>query len=551
LVTAKSTQDATKTASASINVTVPSSITSVAVSPSTLSLNTTATNQFSATVTGTGSYSSAVTWTAQKGTITSMGLYTAPATGGSDVVTATSVQDTTKTANASLTVAVPSIPSTISSVAVSPGTLSLNTSAQSQFTAAVTGTGSYSSAVTWSALHGSITSGGVYTAPGSAMSDTVTATSVQDGTKLGTSAVTVVVPPVVVPSVVAQPYGSAIAADNLANTALDGGSHYQYAASYRFASPTTANLTSFRIFFITGSGYSAGTYGTIRVIVCPDDGTSFHFPVPGTVLFSTDLSGGTTGSGFVTVNVSPGVAMKAGAIYHVYFINVDGSPASNFISLDLLYDSAEPGVATPLGGGATGSYLNWALLYKESSGGAWSVRPGFTPTLDLRFSDGTNYGNGYIDATVSSSTNVSGANQVRETFTVSSGSGGTRTVNGVRVSLSGSGTPTVRLETGAGAVIATGTMTLDPIYGGYNIYKFDFGSPVTLTQGSTYHLVFSATGSMNTWGLRKGSVGYGFSPQTCFMDGYAQKSSDSGSSWSDIYPYGSKEEDLQFGFYTK
>ena len=132
MVTAKSTQDTTKTATAAITVAVPNSVTSVAVNPSTLSLNTSTTNQFSATVAGTGSYSSGVTWTAQKGTITSAGLYTAPATSGSDVVTATSVQDATKTASTTVTVlASTTTPSAVivapNGVASNPGTLTAPT----------------------------------------------------------------------------------------------------------------------------------------------------------------------------------------------------------------------------------------------------------------------------------------------------------------------------------------------------------------------------------------------------------------------------------------
>jgi len=88
-----------------------------------LSLNTSAQNQFTATVSGTGSYSSAVTWSAQRGRITSAGLYTAPSTGSSDVVTATSVQDTTKTATATITLTIPSSspPSSSISTAAFPG----------------------------------------------------------------------------------------------------------------------------------------------------------------------------------------------------------------------------------------------------------------------------------------------------------------------------------------------------------------------------------------------------------------------------------------------
>lgn len=64
--------------------------------------------------------------------------------------------------------------------------------ATSQCTASVQGTGSFSSAVTWSvAGGGTITSGGLFTAPAAAATITVTATSTQDATKSGTASVTV------------------------------------------------------------------------------------------------------------------------------------------------------------------------------------------------------------------------------------------------------------------------------------------------------------------------------------------------------------------------
>ncbi|MGB8721526.1 MAG: hypothetical protein WCD15_02040, partial [Terriglobales bacterium] len=74
----------------------------MSVGPSTANLATGATQQFTATVTGTTN--TAVTWSATGGTVSSSGLYTAPATAGTYSVTATSQADTTKSATASVTV---------------------------------------------------------------------------------------------------------------------------------------------------------------------------------------------------------------------------------------------------------------------------------------------------------------------------------------------------------------------------------------------------------------------------------------------------------------
>jgi len=74
----------------------------VSISPTTATVQTGATYQFTASVTGNSNTS--VTWTATGGTVSSTGLYTAPATAGTYTVKATSVADTTKSASATVTV---------------------------------------------------------------------------------------------------------------------------------------------------------------------------------------------------------------------------------------------------------------------------------------------------------------------------------------------------------------------------------------------------------------------------------------------------------------
>jgi len=189
-VTATSTQDPTKAGTAAITVQLtPPTITSVSVSCSPAAVIVSATSQCNATVQGTGAYSSAVTWTASGGTINPSGLFTAPASAGTVTVTATSTQDTTKTGTAAIIVRL--APPTITSVSVTcdPATVIIN--ATSQCTATVQGTGSYSSTVTWSANGGTISPSGLFTAPASAGTVMVTATSTQDPTKSGEVAVVV------------------------------------------------------------------------------------------------------------------------------------------------------------------------------------------------------------------------------------------------------------------------------------------------------------------------------------------------------------------------
>ena len=75
------------------------------------------------------------------------------------------------------------------SVSISPTSASLLTNGTQQFTATVTG--SSNTAVTWSAIGGAVSTNGLYTAPNTAGTFTVTATSVADKSKSASAAVTV------------------------------------------------------------------------------------------------------------------------------------------------------------------------------------------------------------------------------------------------------------------------------------------------------------------------------------------------------------------------
>lgn len=133
---------------------------------------TNATNNTANWTVSTGGGSFAPTSTAGNGLAEA--IYTAPATVGTYVVTATSAEDPAKTANTTVHVYNPAAVS----VAVTPGTKTLLTGASFTFTAAATGAPS-AGTFTWgvSTGGGSITNAGVYQAPTTAGTYTVTATS--------------------------------------------------------------------------------------------------------------------------------------------------------------------------------------------------------------------------------------------------------------------------------------------------------------------------------------------------------------------------------------
>jgi hypothetical protein len=82
---------------------------------------------------------------------------------------------------------------TVTSVSVAPTAASPTPGAKVQFTAAVQGT-TTNDVVTWTATMGTISSAGLYTAPTSAGTGTVTATSIADPTKSASAVVTVSTP---------------------------------------------------------------------------------------------------------------------------------------------------------------------------------------------------------------------------------------------------------------------------------------------------------------------------------------------------------------------
>ena len=167
----------------------------VSVSPRTVSLLAGQQQQFAAAV--SGATNSAVTWTASGGAINGAGLYTAPSSAGTYTVTAKAVASPSSSTSAVVTVTLPSPPPVSNAqVSISPTAAALQTGAQQQFSATVSGT--TNTAVTWSASGGIITANGLYTAPAAAGTYTITAVSNADNTKSASALVVVSVPQQVV-----------------------------------------------------------------------------------------------------------------------------------------------------------------------------------------------------------------------------------------------------------------------------------------------------------------------------------------------------------------
>lgn len=163
----------------------------VTVSPATTAIQAGQTIQFTALVSGTGTQT--VTWSVSPtvGTISATGLYTSPSTVSGPVtvtVSARSTLDTTKAGNATVAV------NPAGGVTITPGSATIQAGRTQQLSATVTGSSSQGVAWTMASGVGSISAGGLYTAPSevnATSSVSVRATSTADGSKSALALITV------------------------------------------------------------------------------------------------------------------------------------------------------------------------------------------------------------------------------------------------------------------------------------------------------------------------------------------------------------------------
>ncbi len=183
-VTATSVADPSKSASATVTV----APIVVALTPTSATVPFGGSQQFSVAVTGAAS--NEVTWSTTGGTISGTGAnvtWNAPANAGSYEVRATSTLNPEVRAVATITV-------TPIQISLSPSTVSLFRGEPTVFTATVTGSTAEHSGVSWSATCGSGNANGSsynYTAPVTAGSCVVKATSTTDAAKFAEATVTV------------------------------------------------------------------------------------------------------------------------------------------------------------------------------------------------------------------------------------------------------------------------------------------------------------------------------------------------------------------------
>ena len=271
----------------------------VGVSPASPTVILGATLQFTAPV--GNATNTAVTWSMTgAGTISSTGLYTAPATlttPSSATVIATSVADPTKSAGTTLTI--PAV-----AVSVAPPNVSLNGGGSQPFTATVTN--ATNTAVTWSLTGlGTLDPNGAYTAPTvvpSQQTATVKATSTADASKSGSAVVTLI--PV---SVSVSPSSPTV----------------PIKATQQFAAAVAGTSNSAVTWSVSGTGCTGSTCGTINatgLYSAPD-----AIPTPPTVTITAVSAVDVTKSGTATVTITDNANSKLTGSFAFLFQGFLGS----------------------------------------------------------------------------------------------------------------------------------------------------------------------------------------------------------------------------------
>ncbi len=195
--------------------------------------------------------------------------------------------------------------SSITSVNVSCAPATLDPGQTSQCSATVTGTGTVSNSVTWSAGSGSINNDGIYTAPSAVPTsgvDTVIATSNQDSKKSGAAAVKVVGQGNQVISVGVTASPSSITTAQTAQCIANVSGHGNYSTAVNWTA-TGGTITQSGVFTPSGAG-------------------------TGTCVATSTATGSTGISGSATITIAAVPAAPSGPAATVTSIGVVAAPAS-------------------------------------------------------------------------------------------------------------------------------------------------------------------------------------------------------------------------------
>ncbi len=294
---------------------------------------------------------------------------------------------------------------------------------------------------------------------------------------------------------------------------------FNYIAAHRFRASAAGKVSSVRVYWPAGPGYSAGNGGTISIRILPDDGTPNHLPA----MNASPLAAGTYTPGLLLgrhvfssfndeVRLGSMTPLVAGQLYHVVYENVDPEPAKNYIGIN--------NMVTVERNGRPARWLDpidWASLFAfraVNTPGAYTWKDAtrttnaglfYSPILQINLQDGA-----VIGAVDIETGNVEGERQwsinaqqsIRERFAPTSD----RSISGfsVQTATTSGGELEWSLRDGEQVVLSGVIKEAGINYGSqFNVnlnhgifswYDIALPSSVTLKKGTPYDLVFTPKG---------------------------------------------------------
>lgn len=372
-------------------------------------------------------------------------------------------------------------------------------------------------------------------------------TSAGEGPKTNTVYATpsagAVIPPTPVTSIL---YGSAIAADTKSNIQI-GWTNRQKVA-HRFRATQTSTITGVRFSQRGGAVYSGGTGGTCRVSIQAD---SSGVPDGHIIGSSGSITPGNPGDWTTFNNVTVSAGVTAGNLYYAVFENTDADPVANYFSVNEIYTYSHLTPRQP-------SLIDADYAVLVAGPTTWVLHQE-TAVMDITYANTAHDGMGYIQNMIDKYAIIQGANLCREHFTVS---GGDRTVGSLYVRVrrtSGNSNLILNLKQGSTILrtvsVPASAITTPTAPGGDNGGSVWVGGTffsLVLSNGVTYDVELStAVDTQYTAApIRKGTStatsGNAFNSALYFNDGVGQFSTNSGSSWADMYAFDSPDPDIQF-----
>ena len=333
--------------------------------------------------------------------------------------------------------------------------------------------------------------------------------------------------------------------DALSNTIPGIVNNREQVVSNRFRATINGHLSTARLYWQPGKGYSSGNGGTIRLRLMPDDGSAAHRPNLSASPLATAYftPGQATYQGkpiFGDAHFSSQQPLVAGRLYHLVLDNVDGAPHRNYISSNNAISNAGNGRpsrwisttdwATLLGKRAawSGAAFSWEDLTQNASSGNYYI-----PILQLTTRDGQRQGSTIMESGSVAPKRIFPATSnspVREqflprsnkrvtglSFATAAAVGGSlrwRIMHGSQELASG------RISSGANyrALSTNNTYQVGKVYW----YDASFGA-ITLQAGQTYDVEFHPEGG-SRWmfaDFRNGSR-HGFGWPASFTESHAQ-----------------------------